>query len=374
MHLSDLHIGKRVNEFPMLEDQKYILKQILRIIDEEKTDGVMIAGDVYDRKEPSTEAVQLFDEFLVQLAKLNQKVFIISGNHDSAERLSYAGRLLSEKDIYISPVYHGEIAPIKMEDAYGEINFYLLPFVKPVNVRQYFEDEEIANYTDAIRTIIDNLNIDTEKRNVLLMHQFVTGASLCDSEEHSVGGLDDVNVETVEAFDYVALGHIHGPQKIGRETIRYCGTPLKYSFSEENHKKSVTIVELKEKGKVSVDKIPLVPMRDMKTITGTYEEITARSYYEGEEFKDWYLHIILKEDDDVPEALGRLRAIYPNIMKMNYDNQRTRSLGTVCADEQVKEKTPFELFSELYTMQNGVEMSKEQAEYLQSMIVKIWGE
>lgn len=375
LHLSDLHLGKRVNEISMIEDQEYVINQIMRIIDEQKTEGVIIAGDVYDRKDPSTEAVQLFDDFLVRLAKKNQKVFIISGNHDSAERIAFAGRLLKANDIYISPVYDGRVEPIVMEDSYGVINFYLLPFVKPVHVKRFYaESEEINDYTDAIRVAVEQMNIDESARNVLIMHQFVVGAERSDSEEISVGGLDDVNSEVVNMFDYVALGHIHRPQKIqNKEHIRYCGTPLKYSFSEAAHNKVALVVDIKEKGQLQIEEIPLIPLRDMYRIIGSYDEITARDYYDGREFKNGYLEVTLTDENDIPEAIGRLRAIYPNIMRLKYDNTRTRTDSSVGVTERVEEKSQYELFSELFLLQNGKDFSDEQSEYVQSMIEKVWG-
>ena len=236
IHLSDLHIGKRVNEFPMLEDQEFILTKILNIIDEQKPDGVIIAGDVYDKSVPSAEAVELFDDFLVRLSKRDMKVFVISGNHDSAERIAFGGRLMDKSGIYMSPVYNGKIEPVALSDEFGDVNIYMLPFVKPSNVRRFFPESEITSYTDAVKVAIDSMNIDTAKRNILITHQFVTGATRTESEDVSVGGTDNVDVSVFDSFDYVALGHIHRSQKCGSEYIRYSGTPLKYSFSEANDK------------------------------------------------------------------------------------------------------------------------------------------
>lgn len=373
MHISDLHLGKKVNEFSMLEDQKYILTRILQIIEEQRTDGVLIAGDIYDRPVPSVEAVELLDDFLAKLVKKKQKVFVISGNHDSAERLAFASTLLKNSDVYVSPVYHGDVQPVVLHDAYGTINIYLLPFVKPIHVRRYYEEEQIESYTDAIRVAVDKMQVDTSQRNILLLHQFVAGAARCESEEKSIGGLDDVNAKVLQDFDYVALGHIHGPQNVGGETIRYCGTPLKYSFSEINHKKSVTIVDVKEKGSIEVSLVPLEPKRDLYEIRGTYDELTRRSYYEGQAFQNGYLHVTLTDEEDVPEALGKLRAIYPFIMKLDYDNTRTRSNKTVGVTEQVESKSPRELFDELYELQNGVEMTAQQGRLVDELIENIWG-
>lgn len=373
MHISDLHLGKKIFEYSMIEDQRYILKQILGIVDSEKTDGVIIAGDVYDKPVPTTEAVELLDDFLKCLVERKQKIFIISGNHDSAERIAFASSILKESGVFVAPVFHGNISPINMKNENEECNIYMLPFVKPSTVRNVYENAEIVDYTDAIRSVIEHIDLDKSKNNILVMHQFVTGALICDSEEKSVGGLDDVSGEVLKDFDYVALGHIHGPQRVGRDSIRYCGTPLKYSFSEVNHKKCVTILDIREKGNINIDTVPLIPRKDLYEIKGTYDEITSRQFYEGKDFKEGYLHVTLTDEDDIPEAISKLRSIYPYIMKLNYDNTRTRVSGEIGASENVQEKTPIELFSELYVLQNGVELTKDQQEYMADMIEEIWG-
>lgn len=369
IHLSDLHIGKRVNEFSMLEDQEYILTKIINIIDDEKPDAVLIAGDVYDKSVPSGEAVQVFDDFLVRLAKRNLQTFVISGNHDSPERLAFGGRLMDLSGIHMSPVYNGKVEPICLEDGYGKVNFYMLPFIKPVHVRRFFEEENIESYTDAVGIAIDNMNINDAERNVIITHQFVTGAERSDSEEVSVGGSDNVDASAFEKFDYVALGHIHGPQNIGSEKIRYCGTPLKYSFSEANHKKSVTVVNLGRKGELEIDEIPLEPKRDMREIKGKYDEIMMNG---NQEKSDDYVHIILTDEEDIPNAMGKLRLVYPNLMKLDYDNTRTRSIGKIASAEKTETKSPLELFCELYEKVNGQPMNKEQLEFSKELAESIW--
>ena len=371
IHLSDLHIGKRVNEFSMIEDQKYILNQVLETIDEVKPDAVIIAGDVYDKSMPSEEAVRLLNEFVCELAKKDAKTFIISGNHDSAERLAFASDLISNSGIYISPVYNGEIAKYTLSDEYGEVDIYLLPFVKPGNVRRYYSDVEIESYTDAIACIIDNLNLDKTKRNVIVAHQFVTGANRSESEDISVGGTDNVDVRVFDDFDYVALGHIHGAQKMTRETVRYSGTPLKYSFSEANHHKSITIVEMYEKGNVEILTKDFVPLHDMRIIKGSYNEITHRANYEKTNTND-YIQVILTDEEDVADAISRLRTIYPNIMQLKYDNKRTRENIEVGSANDIENKRPIELFDELYLKQNNQSMSDEQREYVSKLIEAIW--
>ncbi len=373
MHLSDLHIGKKVNEYSMLQDQVYILKEILQIIDNEKVETVIIAGDVYDRSLPPNEALELFDEFLYQLSSRNVNVFVISGNHDSPERISYGGRMMTENKIFLSPVYDGNVKPITLNDDYGEVNFYLLPFVRPADIRRYFPDENIENYTDAVKVAIDNMNVDFSERNILVTHQFVTGAELSESEDIIVGGTDNVSGEVFDGFDYVALGHIHREQTVGKDNIRYCGTPLKYSFSEAKNIKSVTILDFNDKGNIEYSKIPLTPFRDMREIRGTYYELTLKSNYENTNVDD-YLHITLTDEEDIPDAIGKLRSIYPNIMKLDYDNLRTRGSGTVDAIENIESKSPFELFADLFKQQNNQDMSEEQEEIMRNLIDKIWEE
>lgn len=373
IHLSDLHIGKRVNEFSMLEDQKYILKVIFGIIDVEKPDGIIIAGDVYDKSVPSAEAVQLLDDFLCRIAERKIPAFIISGNHDSAERLSFGGRLMDISGIHLSPVYNGQVQPLTLEDSHGKINIYMLPFIKPVSVRRFFPDKDIQNYTDAVRAATESMEIDENERNIIVTHQFVTGASRSDSEDISVGGSDNVDVCVFDKFDYVALGHIHAPQKMTRETVRYCGTPLKYSFSEAGHRKSVTVVELEEKGSIRIRTVPLVAKRDMREIKGKYEEIVLRENYADTNTDD-YIHITLTNEEEIPDALSRLRVIYPNIMKLDYDNRRTRISSFIGAAENVEKKSPLELFSEFYHKQNNQPMSDEQSAFISELIEKIWEE
>lgn len=371
VHISDLHLGKRVNEFSMIEDQKYILIKILNVIDEEKPDGILIAGDVYDRSVPSEEAMHLWDEFLVKLSKRNIPVFAISGNHDSAVRFSDHNKLVENAGIYLSPAYEGSVKPLSLEDDNGKVNIYMLPFVRPVNVKQYFPDEKIEDYTDACKVAINQMNVDTNERNILVAHQFVLGANTCESEEHTVGGLDNVSVSVFDDFDYVALGHIHGKQSIGRETIRYSGTPLKYSFSEKNHTKSVTIVEMGKKGDVIIRETELIPQHDLREIRGTYDEVTNKKNYEGTLVDD-YIHIVLTDEEDIPDAIGKLRVIYKNIMKLSYDNKRTRENKIITDVIDVDKKEPIELFEEFYELQNNQKMSDAQKTFSLELINSIW--
>lgn len=435
IHLADLHIGKRVNAFPMLEDQRYILKQILTILREEQPDGgVILAGDIYDKAIPSAEAVELFDEFLTQLAALRLRVFIIAGNHDSPERIAFGNRLMDRSGIYLSPVYDGHVKRITYPDTASAVTLsaanavdpnagtrpvtsasvalsaanavdlnagthsvesastsaaastcppvdvYLLPFLKPANVRRFYPEETIESYTDAMRVAIAHMDIDPTHRNLLVTHQFVTGASRSDSEDISVGGSDNVDASVFAPFDYVALGHLHGPQQMGEEggpIIRYAGTPLKYSFSEARHHKSVTVVEIGEKKAdgvvdVCIGTRELRPLHDMREIRGSYEELTLRANYEGTATDD-YIHATLTDEIEVPDAARHLQVIYPNLMKLDYDNARTRGQGSERLElEQLEEKSPLDLFSELFEKQNHKEMTEEQARYVQAQMEKIW--
>ena len=371
MHLSDLHLGKRVYEFSMYEDQKYILSQILDIADKEQVQAVMICGDIYDKQIPPAESVQLFDDFLTKLSVRKLPVFIISGNHDSAERLSFGARLMEQSGVCFSETFSGKIQTYELQDENGSLNLYLLPFLKPTIVRQAFPEAEIASYQDAVAYALQQIEPDQSQRNILLAHQFVTGAHRSESEEILVGGLDNIDASVFSAYDYVALGHIHTPQKVGRETIRYCGTPIKYSFSEAAKDKSVTIVELEEKGKVQIQEHILKPLHDLREIRGTYEELTARKNYADTDVED-YLHITLTDEEDIMDVMDKLHTIYPNIMKLDYDNLRTRNSNHISGVDPLQEKSPAELFEAFYQLQNNQNMTVQQKEYIAQMIDKIW--
>ena len=373
LHLSDLHLGKRVCEFSMLDDQRYILEQVLSLLDARPVDGVLLAGDLYDKPVPPAEAVRLLDWFLTELSRRGLPVFAVSGNHDSADRVAFGSALLAESRVYVSPVFSGIPAPVTLTDAYGPVDLYLLPFLKPAAVHHVFPDEPIESYNDALACVLDRMQPDPGRRSVLVAHQFVAGAASCESEEPSVGGIDWVDASLFDRFDYVALGHLHSPQKVGRETLRYCGTPLKYSFSEANQKKSAAFVELGPKGTVTVTTESLTPRHDLRELKGSYMELTDRRSYEGTATDD-YLHITLTDEQDVPDALARLRVIYPNLMRLDYDNRRTRAAETPDAAARAESKTPLEHFAAFYEAQNGQPLSDEQAAFCQSLIEDIWKE
>lgn len=369
LHISDLHLGKRVNEYSMLDDQAYILDQIVKISEEEEVEGVLIAGDVYDKPVPPAEAVRLLDELLSNFADRNLPVFFISGNHDSKERLAFGAELFKKGNVFIAS--DGFYEKVSWKDARGEIDFWLMPFLKPAQVRMMWPEKEIVTYTDAVRAVIEEMNPDPAIRNILVAHQFVSGASRCESEEIVIGGLDQVDVSILDSFDYVALGHLHRPQYVGRETVRYCGTPLKYSFSEIHDKKSVTIVDVGEKGEVAVKEVELFPLRDMKELKGTYLELTSRSFYESQEQYS-YFHITLTDEEDVLDAISKLRMVYPNLMKLDYDNARVRSQARYDEIDEVEKKSPEEIVDDFYRLVNGTPLSEKQKKMVAEILEEIW--
>lgn len=369
-HLSDLHLGRRMYEFSLIDDQKFILEELLCLAAEEHPDAVVIAGDIYDRAVPSAEAVELFDRFLCALAKRRIPVLAISGNHDSPERIAFGADLMTPSGVFLSPVYNGYVEPVSLSDSFGAVNFYLLPFIKPANVRRFYPEEAIESYTDALRCAVEHMNVDPSARNVLVTHQFVTGGIRSDSEDVTVGGTDNVDAAVFDGFDYVALGHLHGAQRIGRETLRYSGTPLKYSFAEKDQEKSITVVELGEKGSVSISTLPLTPQRDMREVRGTYDELTLRGNYAGTNTDD-YIRAVLTDENDIPNAFSRLQSIYPRLMKLDYDNRRTRASVVIAAEERRRTMTDTELFAEFFEIQNGQKMTDKQSEYVKDVFATV---
>ena len=376
IHISDLHIGKRVNEKSLIDEQTHILNQICDITDAQRPDAVLIAGDVYDKAVPSGEAVLLFDDFLTRISSLCGHIFIISGNHDSAERMAFGARLMHRSGIHLSPVYNGSSVPVTICDEYGDVDIYMLPYIRPANVRHFLPDEEkgdIRSYDDAVRKAVEMMEVDQTRRNVLITHQFVTGALRSESEDVNVGGLDNVDASAFDIFDYTALGHLHRPQDCGDKRIRYSGSPLKYSFSEVNDSKTVSLITLKEKGSIEREFVPLVPLHDWHDLRGTYDQLTSRDFYNGKTWTEDFVRITLTDENDIPDAIGKLRTIYHNLMELRYDNKRTRAGHKVIEGaSDARSKNPLELFSELYSKQNGDEMDTVQKEYLMEMISKIW--
>lgn len=376
LHISDIHLGKHVNEFPMLEDQRYILGQILGILESRQVDALLIAGDVYDKSTPSAEAVALLDWFLREVARANVPCFIIAGNHDSAERIAFGQSFFAERGVHVSPVFDGTCAHHTLHDEHGPVTVWLMPFVKPAQVRPIFPDAEIGtDYTLACQAVIDACPIDENTRNVLLSHQFVTSGGTvterCDSEL-SLGGIDNVNAAVFDAFDYVALGHVHRPQRVGREEVRYSGSPLKYSLSEARYPKTAPLVTLGEKGHVEVELVPLAPLHDLREIKGPLELLIAPETLEGisAREKEDYLHVTLTDEQPPMHALAALRAVYPNVMALDYENARTRSEGLNGSVAQVNAENvdPCALFGEFYEKQNGTPLSDVQSACIHALL------
>lgn len=377
MHLSDLHLGKRLNEFSLLEDQCFILQQLVELVRSEQPDCVLLAGDIYDKPVPPAEAVTLFDDFLNKLAQLTT-VCVTSGNHDSAERLAFGAQLMREGGVHFCGLYTGEPQCVTLQDAYGSVHIYLLPFLKPAYVRHCLtpeESEQVTTYHEALRCAVERLHINAAERNVLVAHQFVTGAQTAGSEAVNVGGVDNIGAEVFAAFDYTALGHIHKAQNVGSERVRYSGTPLKYSFAEWQQEKSVTLVELGEKGRVSVKALPLAPLRDLRKLRGSYEELMSKDFYDELPkdsdglLRDFY-HLTLTDEEDVPDAVQKLRSVYKNLLQLEYDNKRTRTDNAIEGAERVVEKSPLELMEEFYQLQNNQALSEKQRAYLQGLLEK----
>ncbi|MBQ7858870.1 MAG: exonuclease SbcCD subunit D [Faecalibacterium sp.] len=369
-HLSDLHLGKRLHECSLLEDQKHILQQVLTLAQQHQPAAVIIAGDLYDKPVPPAEAVHLCDEFLTRLSAMGCTVLLTSGNHDSAERVAFGAQLLQKGGVYISPPYDQQPVSVTLQDEQGEVDFWLLPFLKPAPVRHVWAEqgtaEDYESYNSAVRFAVNQLPRRAGVRSVLAAHQFVTGASRCDSEEVSVGGVDNVEVSAFAGFDYVALGHIHSPQSVGRPTVRYCGSPLAYSFSEAGQQKSVTMVELTAEETI-VHTLPLAPLRAVRRLRGSFLQLTDPALAAED-----YLYITLTDEDEVPQALGRLRGVYPNLLCLDYDNRRTRAVQQVAAAELAAPKTPLQHFMDLYEQQNNQPMTARQAEFCAGLIESIW--
>lgn len=377
LHLADLHLGKILQEQSLLEDQEYMLKEIIKIIKEEKVETILIAGDVYDRSVPPAEAVSLLDDFLKILIKeLKIKVFIIAGNHDSKDRLGFGSRIFEDKGLYIESKYTGNLRKVELQDEYGKINVYMLPFVKPVEVKQFFKDDLENNYNTAINKIIEKEQINTKERNIIMVHQFITAGTRLpertESEVLSLGGIENVDVSNFNNFDYVAIGHVHRPQQIGRDTARYAGTMLKYSFSEINHHKTVPIIDVKEKGNINIELVPLNPVRDMRELKGPIEELLKKENYETGNIND-YIKAVITNEEPVYDAIGQLRRIFPNTLKLEIRNSKTaRNAEEQTLNlENIKKKSELELFCDFYKAQNNVDLNNDQLEIIKNIISEV---
>ncbi len=377
LHLADLHLGKILQEQSLIEDQEYMLNQIIEIIEKENIDAVLISGDVYDRSVPPAEAVNLLDCFLKTLIKeLKIKVFMIAGNHDSKDRLAFGSKIFEDEGLYIESKYNGDLRKVELQDEYGKLNIYMLPFVKTIEVKQFFEDDLENNYNTAINKIISKEKINVKERNIILVHQFVTAGMVepvrTESEVLSLGGIENVDVSNFNDFDYVAIGHVHRPQKIGRDTARYAGTILKYSFSEINHNKTIPIIELKDKGDININLVQLNPLRDMREIKGPIEELIKQENYECGNTND-YIKAVITNEEPVYDAIGQIRRIYPNTLKLEIRNSKT--ISNVEEQninlENVKKKTELELFADFYKAQNNADLDEKRTEIIKNIISEV---
>lgn len=371
MHLADLHLGRSILEQSLIDDQRYILNSIVDSAKNQKIDAVLIAGDIYDKAIPCIEAVKLFSDFLNKLYEFGIKVFVIAGNHDSKERLSFGSELFNYNDIYIEGEFKGNLRCVELEDGYGKILIYMLPFVKPAEVRRFYPDSDINSYHDAVKCIIDNTKIDKSKRNIIMIHQFVTANGVeikrSDSESISLGGIDNIDVSIFDDFDYVAMGHVHRGQKLIKDTVRYAGSPLKYSFSEVNHKKSVPIIEFMEKGKMDISFVNLKPIRDMRSIKGKLNNLLDNSVVSLGNRND-YINAVITDDEYIMDAIAKLRKVYKNVLKLEYQNRRTEFVNDVYSEVSSSKKSYIELFSEFYKLQNNIELDERRTEIVNDVI------
>ncbi len=367
-HLSDLHLGKRVYAFSMLQDQRYVLEQVCALAEKHQLDGILLSGDLYDKPIPPVEAVQLLDEFLTKMQQMGIAVYAISGNHDSAGRVDFGSRILQQQNLHICGAFDGKLYHVSKEDAFGEIHFYLLPFLKPATVSAFREGGESLTYAEAVKWALETMDIDTTKRNVLLAHQFVTWkgtAEESDSETKTLGGVDEMDASLFFDFDYVALGHLHSPQRIGRDTIRYGGSPLKYSFSELRQKKGVTLVEIQEKGNITTEFLPLEPLHPLREIKGTLADLLEAAEEAGG--SEDYVRAILTDEGAVYDPVGRLRVYYPNLMTLEMAQRGERQEDFSLRLDQEQLSGPA-LFAGFFEKQNDREMSEAQ----KALVEKIW--
>lgn len=363
LHLGDLHLGKTLGDYSLIEDQKYILDQVLILIGENEVDTLLIAGDVYDRNMPSEAAVKLLDDFLSELAVRKVRTFMISGNHDSDSRLEFGSRIFAKENIHIASMFSGELTKQTVEDEFGEVNIYMLPFVKASQVRHYYPESQIDNYEDAVRTVIEHADIDHKARNILIAHQFVsgkTGPVIAGSESTSVqnvGTIEIISCDLFKDFDYVALGHLHSPQEVGYEHIRYSGSLLKYSLAEALNPKSLPLVCVDGKGSLNVELLPLKPRRDLRHIKGQLNQLLQPEMITD---PDDYMYITLTDEDIITDAMGIVQQYYPNTVKIDYDNSHTKEIENFEVGESTAERPFKEIIADFYQKIYGTEISDEE--------------
>ena len=365
-HISDLHLGKRVYEFSMLEEQRELLCTILHKIDEEKPNLLLISGDIYDKPVPPTEAVKLLDTFLTELSARKLHTYLIAGNHDSAQRLEFGKEIFGMEQIHISGSIEKGLAHFTETDEYGSVEIWLLPFFKPAHINGILPTESVSSYAEAAKVLLERENIDFSCRNIILVHQFVTWkgrAERSESETLSLGGVDEIDAGLLFDFDYAALGHLHSPQQMGKRTVRYAGSPMPYSFSEIHRKKGITVVELREKGDISFDFIPLETKRNFREIKGQLQKLIAAGKAEGGSMD--YIRCILTDEEALLDPVGQIRSVYPNLMALEFQPQETALPQETPID--AKDIRPEELFSLFFEKQNGREMNETQKKLSQSI-------
>lgn len=365
LHISDLHIGKRVKGFSLLEDQEYILEQIIGTAKAKKVDGIIVAGDIYDVSAPSNDSVKMFDGFITKIHSMGISCYIVSGNHDSVYRVSFGSEIMAKENVHFAKSYEGKIYPVEVDK---NTNIWLIPFIRPVDVREYHPDFSIGSYDDMMQAVIENLDIDKKKTNILVTHQFITHSGKSpeksESETTSLGTLDNIDVSKFKDFDYVALGHIHKPQTMGRETVRYSGSPLKYSFSEKDDVKSMVLLDITSNKKIKQELIPFRPLRDMKELTGTFEELSKSPVMED------YVKIVLKDELPVIDVKHKLENRFKNIMEIVYDNTSTRENKSIQSAKLIKNQTPFDLFNQFFERQNNRPLDKQEAKIVREIFTE----
>ena len=371
MHIGDLHLGKSLGDFDLKEDQEYLLDQLLGIVEKQSVDAVLIAGDVYDKAIPSEAATRMLDYFLSNLAKRDVYVYMVSGNHDSDERLNYGSNLFETNHIFISTKYDGNLYKQSLKAGKDEADIYLLPFVKASQVRHFLPDAKIESYDDAVRAILNKENIDESRNNVLVAHQFVMGKSedpeLSGSESlgtQSVGTIEKIGYDCFDQFDYVALGHIHSPQQVGRKEVRYSGSPLKYSLSEVNNEKSVSLVTISGKGKVEIELLPIKPMRNMRHLKGNIKDLLDKANVIAPED---FIYATLTDEEIVNDAMGIFQQVYPNTVKIDYDNSHTREIEQVDISKIAENRSFAELISDFYRQMYSCEISEEEMDVMRTV-------
>lgn len=370
-HISDLHLGISLLNTDLYEDQKYILDEIVDIAVKNNVDAILISGDIYDVSVPQVSATILFSEFITKLSRQNIRIYIIAGNHDDARRLSFASEILEKSNIFIAKSYEKDIKPLVLDDEYGKVFIYMLPFMKPIHIKNKFL-VECKTYDEAIKLAIENLNVDYSERNIILSHQFINGASICDSENIlQVGNIDNVSYEYYKNFDYVALGHLHTPQCIkDNEHIRYSGSPIKLSFSEAHIDKTMPIVELKEKGTISINLVPLIPLHNMSIVSGTYDTLSDKTI-ENKKYENDYLKIILNDEQETPYAKERLKSFYKNLLELRYVKKNVDACISSLDEEaksSIKRKTDIELINDFFNKQMGHDLNEVQKEIVHKIL------